>query len=293
MIRSMTGYGRAEHEDGTVRIAVEVRTVNNRGLKISPRLPEGFLGAEIPIEKLVREHLTRGTVLLAVDLELRGEAARAPVDADVLAAYWKALAGAARDLGAPPPSIEGLVALPGVVDEAARPGADPEALQARVLATVGEALERLDAMRAAEGQATAEDMRAALAELSAGLATVQQRVPAVVEEYAKRLKERAETLMEGAELAADHQTLVREVAFFAERSDTSEECARLASHLAQFRELLASPGPAGRKFEFLAQEMYREVNTIGSKANDPDIGRAVVDMKLRVDRLREQAQNVE
>jgi uncharacterized protein (TIGR00255 family) len=148
-------------------------------------------------------------------------------------------------------------------------------------------------MRRTEGQATAADMAAALDDMERRLAAIAVRAPAVVDEYRMRLRDRVKMLLEGSDLPLDDQTLVREVAFFAERSDINEELARFKSHVDQYRERLGEPGPAGRKLEFLTQEMYREINTIGSKSGDSEISRHVVEIKVGVDRLREQSQNVE
>jgi len=168
-----------------------------------------------------------------------------------------------------------------------------DGLADRIRQVVVEALGRLDAMRATEGSATAADMETALADIERRLKSVAARGPRVVEEYRDRLRERVQALMGGTELPVDDASLVREVAFYAERADVNEEVARLGSHVQQFRALLAESGPAGRKLEFLAQEMHREVNTLGSKSNDAELARDVVEIKVDVDRLREQSQNVE
>jgi uncharacterized protein (TIGR00255 family) len=148
-------------------------------------------------------------------------------------------------------------------------------------------------MRDTEGKATATDMRLALDEMEKRIATISIRVPEVIVEYRSRLQQRVQEILTGVEIAADDEVLAREVAFAAERSDINEELSRLSSHIAQYRDCLAETGPAGRKLEFLTQEMYREVNTIGSKANDAEISRQVVEVKVGVDRLREQSLNVE
>jgi len=295
VIRSMTGYGRAESTDDQVRIAVEVRSVNNRFLKVSQRLPEGLTSLEVPIENLVRKHLSRGTVNLNLVVEPRGAAVRAPINAAVLSAYWKDLAALARETGgaARPPALEALLGLPGVVgtEEALLTGI--VGLEERVTKVVAETLERLDRMRAAEGASTAGDLAAILDAIEERLAAIQARAPQVMGEVRQRLAARVESLLADIQLAPDDPSLMREVAFLAERSDINEELARLASHTDQFRGLLSSPDPAGRRCEFLAQEMYREINTIGSKANDAEIARQAVEVKVGVDRLREQSQNVE
>lgn len=298
MIRSMTGYGAAERVDPDVRIAVEIRTVNNRFFKASLHLPEGLGAVEVAIDKILRASITRGTVSLTLGVEPRGAAARVPINKDILEAYLKDLGGfAGAWSGKNDDYSSGLLGfvlgLPGVVggQDVLLTGIDN--LPARIEAVVQEGVARLNAMRDAEGQTTAADMRATLDEMEKWLAAVDARVPAVIEEYRQRLRERVTALLEGVEIALDDQVLAREVAFAAERSDINEEIARLRSHVGQFRELLVESGPGGRKLEFITQEMSREVNTMGAKSNDSDISRLVVSVKVGVDRLREQSQNVE
>jgi uncharacterized protein (TIGR00255 family) len=290
MIRSMTGYGAAERLDDQVRIAVEIRTVNNRFFKASIHAPDGLGAAEVSIEKTLRETISRGTVSLSLVIEPRGGAARAPINKELLTAYWNDLNELSRQLGG---TVERLLDLPGIVGDERVLLTGIDNVQPRIDAVVKEAVERLNAMRDTEGNATAADMKLALDDMERRIAAIQTRVPAVIEEYRNRLRERVQALLEDTEIKLDDQTLAREVAFAAERSDVNEELARLASHVAQYRELLSDSGPAGRKLEFLTQEMYREVNTLGSKSNDSEISRQVVELKVGVDRLREQSQNVE
>jgi uncharacterized protein (TIGR00255 family) len=297
MIRSMTGYGAAERTNDQVRIAVEIRTINNRFFKANQRLPEGLGAIEMIIENLLRAAISRGTVNLSLTVDPKGSAARAPVNAALLAAYLKDVVdlGQANIPGFRPEGVrvEALLSLPGVVGSEQVLLVGIDGLPAQIEAVVKDAIEHLNAMRDQEGQATARDMAAALDEMDRRIAEILTRVPAVLEEYRARLHERVTALVQGADVPMDDQTLLREVAFFAERSDINEELSRLKSHVEQFRELLAACGPAGRKLEFLTQEMYREVNTIGSKSSDSQISRDVVEIKVCVDRLREQAQNIE
>jgi len=288
MIRSMTGYGAAERTTDQVRVAAEVRTVNNRYFKATIRLPDGLGALEPRIEPILRGAITRGTVYVGVTVEPRGAAARVPINAEVLQAYR-------RDLETLAPGVtdDALLALPGVVGEAEGRLTGIPDLPGLIEAVVGEAVENLNRMRETEGKATADDMAAIIDDIERRVSAVEARAPQIVQDYRNRLQERVQTLLDGVEVTPDDQTLVREVAFFAERSDINEELARLASHVRQFRDLLGAPGPVGRRFEFISQEMVREANTIGSKANDPEISREVVEIKVGVDRLREQAQNVE
>ena len=288
MLRSMTGYGAAERESDQARIAVEIRTINNKFFKVTQRLPDGLGAAEVAIERLLRDTISRGTVNVGVTVEPRGPAARVPINTDVLAAYKRDLAQVTDSL-----SDDALLALPGVLGSEEVLLTGIENLQDQIEAAVAEALDNLNRMRDAEGEATARDMAAALAEIEQRIAAVRKRAPAVVDDYRARLQQRVQAMLEGIEITVDDQSLIREVAFFAERSDVNEELTRLASHADQFRELLADSGPAGRKLEFLTQEMYREVNTIGSKANDPEVSREVVEIKVAVDRLREHTRNIE
>jgi uncharacterized protein (TIGR00255 family) len=292
MIRSMTGYGAAESIDDQVRIAVEIRTVNNRFFKVNLRTPDGLGAMEVTVERLLRDCITRGTISVNVSVEPRGAAVRAPINTDILTAYYNDLAPVAKKTGFAI-SLEALMSLPGVLgaEKAAITGI--ENLPAKIEAAVKQAAAKLNAMRDTEGRATADDMRRSLDEMERRIAAVQVRVPAVIAEYRERLRQRVKEILEDAEVAADDGILAREVAFAAERSDINEELARLSSHIAQYRELLDESGPAGRKLEFLTQEMYREVNTLGSKANDSEISREVVEIKVGVDRLREQSLNVE
>ena len=290
MIRSMTGYGAAERLTETVRVAVEIRAVNNKFLKVTVRRPEGLGSAEAAIERQVRDRISRGTVTVNLTIEPRGAAARAPINTEVLAAYRRDLEGMA---GGAAVTLEALLGLPGVIGSQEVRLTEIENLGAEVEAAVAEALRRLDAMRETEGQATARDMETTLVDLERGVAAIEPRGAEVVEAYRDRLRDRVAALLDGMEVPANDAMLVREVAFFAERSDVNEELSRLASHVSQFRALFEEAGPVGRKLEFLTQEMVREVNTLGSKSSDLDISRQVVDMKAKVDRLREQTQNIE
>ncbi len=296
MIRSMTGYGAAERVTDQVRIAVEMRSVNNRFFKSNQRLPDGLGAVEVAIERLLRDRISRGTVNLNLTVEPRGAAARVPINKDLLQAYFNDV----WEFGSQYPGfeqkdvrVEALLALPGVVGSEQVLLTGIKDLPAQIEAVVAEAVERLNAMRDVEGQATARDMASTLDEIERRIAAVETRVPAVVAEYRARLLERVQAMLQGIEVTPDDQTLVREVAFFAERSDINEELSRLSSHVSQFRDLLAESGMAGRKLEFVTQEMYREVNTIGSKASDAEVSREVVEIKVGVDRLREQSQNIE
>ncbi len=290
----MTGHGEAHrHADG-VSVAVEVRTVNNRYLKFSFRATEGYQSLEPQVESLVRRHVRRGTIQvgLVVDREPRAEDYR--LNEVVLQGY---LAQIERLVGqtkaTEPVPIASLLALPGVVRE---PTAELELIEAQwplIESVLMQALASLDTMRSDEGRTMAGDLTANARAIAAELAAVQRRAPQVVEAYRTRLADRLNKLLGELGVQIQPADIVREVGIFAERSDIAEEIVRLRSHLEQFDTVMATDESSGRKLEFLTQEMFRETNTIGSKANDAEIARHVIEMKSAIERMREMIQNVE
>ena len=294
MIKSMTGYGSAEGRLSGVTYAVEISTVNNRYFKTMLRLPEtlGFLEGDI--EKQLRRELSRGTINYI--LRQKGAPAEALFEINE-----KALGTLLKRLGRLRPSggvereldLGGLLALPGILS----PAVPSEKLAGRirryVQSVTRQALKRVKAMRAAEGSALAADLEQHCRTIRTNLERVRARSAAGPKQYADKLKKRVEELLAVAKLKLNDETVAREVAIFADRADISEEIARLDSHLAQFEKALMGNRQAGRKLDFICQEMLREANTIGSKACDADIVHLVVDIKCRIDRIKEQVQNVE
>lgn len=293
MIYSMTGFGEARAEDERRSYHLEIRTVNNRYLKTAIHVPEEYGTFETELERALRERLARGSVTLRLHVRERDPAAAVPIDAEVLGAYVAQLRQVAGDDPRATIDLATLLALPGVAQPAEW---SPEERAARwtVLAgLVAAALERVVAMRAVEGAALAADLRAHCERIRASLAVVAERVPAVVREYRDRLAARVQELIADSNVRLAAEDLLKEVSIYAERSDISEELSRLSAHLDQFTELLDGGGAAGRKLEFVAQEMLREANTIGSKTGDAVIARELVEVKSAVDRIKEQVQNVE
>jgi uncharacterized protein (TIGR00255 family) len=292
MILSMTGYGDAQLMEDGVGYALEIRSLNNRYLKPSIKLPEHLQFLEPEVDKLLRNRLVRGT--LNYTLRVRDTSAQAAYEINVAAlqAYLNQL-NSVHPTGPVSVDLATVLALPGVcqppeMDEAAREH------QLKVVSTLtNEALDKLIAMRAEEGRALRDDLLKHTAAIRQELAAIAERSPAVVAEYLRRLTQRVNDLIGQAKLQLAEQDLAKEVALFAERCDVSEEIARLKSHLDQFDRLCDSKQHAGRKLDFLAQEMLREANTIGSKSNDAEIARHIVEIKALIDRLKEQVQNVE
>jgi len=294
VLLSMTGFGEARYQSDALTLAIELRAVNNRYLKVTLRAPEPYHLLEPEFEKVIRQKVRRGTV----QVHLRCERQYAPQDFRVnvvaLRSYLGQVRGVCQELGLSPETVLGQVlALPGVVPE---PGNTPLALEddwplfQRVLE---EALDRFQAMRRDEGQAMANEMLLLRAHIADQLERIRQRSPGVVEAYRDRLHERVRKLLGELDVELDRSELIKEVSVFAERSDIAEEVVRLASHLDQFQEILNEPESPGRKLEFLTQEMFREANTIGSKASDVEISRHVVEIKGTLEKIRELVQNVE
>jgi uncharacterized protein (TIGR00255 family) len=293
MALSMTGCGEGVVIDGPSICRVEVRGVNNRHFKFSLRAREGFSAIEGKIEAAVRDRVRRGTVQMTLDLSGPAVAATRRFDGVQLAAYLDELSDfcAGHDLSLPT-SIDPLLGLPGILVDAPADSASAERVWPLVSRAVGEALDRFDQMRRAEGTALAADMRATCGEIDGLAAGIRDRVPQVVAAYRDRLFERVAKLLaeRGAELA--ESDIAREVVLVADRTDIAEELVRLQSHVTQFQRLLDEESP-GRSLDFLAQELGREANTIASKSLDVQIAHAVVEIKTRIERLREQAQNIE
>lgn len=293
MLLSMTGYGEAHRQEGPLTVAVEVRTINSRYFKLSVRCGEGYSALEQDVESVVRQHIRRGTVQVSLRVDgAQSDAFR--LNRGVLVGYRKQL----DELRAQWPEadavpLSALLMLPGVVVENPASAADVAAEWPLVRKTLEAALANLARMREDEGRAMGNDLSANCAVISTELQQVERRAGLVVEAYRGRLEERLRKVLAEFEVTLDPADLIKEVSIYAERSDISEEIVRLRSHLDQFDELMKHQESSGRKLEFLTQEMFRETNTIGSKATDVQIARHVIEIKAAIERIREMIQNVE
>ncbi|MDW7711219.1 MAG: YicC/YloC family endoribonuclease [Deferrisomatales bacterium] len=294
MIKSMTGYGRAEGEIGGRRLAVEVKAVNHRFLNVLAKLPPDLQRFETELLALVKGRLQRGQVNLFAAWDGRSGAGMGVyVSVEAAREAARALRAAADASGVPAEvTLDHLLAIPAVTSPGGG-GMEAEALWVAAAPLFGEALEALDALRLREGEDLAADLRGRLHTVGGLIGRVEQRRPAQVEEVRSRLGRRVQDLAQELPPEVATERIAFEVALFADRSDVSEEVVRLRSHLAKVLELLAEGGVVGRKLDFLLQEMNREVNTIGSKASDAEIGRLVVEMKAELEKVREQVQNIE
>jgi len=292
VLLSMTGFGDVRRQDGRRHIAVEVRTVNNRFLKCSIRLPDSYASFESEIEKLVRATISRGTVNVSIRVERHGDAGRFQIDHAVLSAYVEQAQAAGETLGLAPTALDAFLTLPGVVAER---GTDDDAVAdwPVVESAVGEALRILQTFRRSEGAAMADELRANLGTIESEVDAIAELAPGVVREFRDRLRERVAELIGETDATVSDADLIREVSLYADRVDINEEITRLRSHIGQFRGFLDDPQSQGRKLDFLTQELNREVNTIGSKANNVAIAHRVVEMKAAVEKIREILQNIE
>jgi len=294
MINSMTGYGEAQGEINGLSYVVEIKTVNNRYLKTGIKLPDLFAFLEDQIDKLLRNSISRGTISYTLRLKSVSPNLLVNIDEASLQKYIERL-GKIISAAGPKCQIDigSLLTLPGIVNPVTPDEKFVEQIRQKVVQATNDALEKLKQMRSAEGSAMAADLKKQCDGIRHDLEQIRARSGIVVQEYQATLKKRVDELLAGAKLNLDADTLAREVAVFAEKSDISEEIIRLQSHLQQFDETCGSNEQSGRRLDFITQEMLREANTIASKASDTEIIHWVVDSKCRIDRIKEQVQNVE
>lgn len=290
----MTGHGEAQCHHEHAMVGVEVRAVNNRFLKISTRISEGFSALEPLIEGVVKQRVRRGTVQVSIRIEREPGPDDFRLNETVLAGYREQLQRMAQQWGfSELVRLDQLLTLPGVVDEKRGASWSAEDFWPVIESTLLAALENLARMRAEEGAAMAADLQANCQIIVGQLSQIAQMAPTVVENYQRRITERVNKLLAEFEIGLKSAEVVREVGIFADRCDISEEIVRLRSHLEQFDLIAGVEESSGRKLDFVIQEMLRETNTIGSKANDAGISRHVVEIKTAIERMREMIQNVE
>jgi uncharacterized protein (TIGR00255 family) len=289
----MTGFGRATREDAQDSFEVEVRSVNNRHMSVKTRLPPLLSRFEKDIEDRLRKSASRGSFDVYVKWRTRNRHHTPTFDFKLADQYVKSMREfASRHRLEDSISASVVLALPGVLqtDEELEVS---ESHLTKLIACLDEALAQLIAMRRAEGQRLGRDLRKRVQGLRKLAARVKKRHPRVVVEYEKKLRDRLAALLNGASLSASDEGLRREVAMLADRADIAEELARFESHCEQFETFLDKDEAVGRSLDFLLQEMGREINTMGSKSQDVEIARLVVDLKSELERVREQVQNLE
>jgi uncharacterized protein (TIGR00255 family) len=287
----MTGFGRSKAEAERLSVTVEVKTVNHRFCEFHIRMPRQLLKTEEKIKKKLGEHIKRGRVEVFVTLEGKGIVSRSVhIDWLALDEFVHHISEIKTRYG-----ISGEIELGSLLNreeiiQIEEKETENIELEQLVLNAIEDAASQLVKMRQLEGAALEKDVSQHIELLKGNIESVRRFAPDVVEQYRDRLKKRMAELLGGQ---ADEDRILSEVAFFADKADISEELTRLQSHITQFSEILKENDPLGRKLDFLLQEMNREVNTIGSKANDSRIAREVVEMKSLLEKVKEQVQNIE
>ncbi|MGL6193873.1 MAG: YicC/YloC family endoribonuclease [Thermoguttaceae bacterium] len=295
MLLSMTGFGAASVCFGDVTVTTEIKTVNNRYLKISLRMSEGYAALESKVESFIREKIFRGSVNVSVRIFKEPSARDTRLNEPLLRSYFEQVKEIASSLGVQTvPALDKFLELPGVVhEEKILSEEQTQLIEKAVLKSLDDAFVSLHQMRQVEGESMRVDLTVNNSILEREITKVEALAPQVAKQYRQKLTERVGKIMNEHNLMLDTADLAREIALFADKSDISEEIVRFRSHIAQFAEVLEKEDTCGRKLDFLTQEMFRETNTIGSKSNDSDISKHVIEMKATIERIREMVQNVE
>lgn len=292
MVRSMTGYGRETAESESWKVTVEIKSVNNRFLDVSVKMPKQYNPLEELIKKEISAVLSRGHVDAYITVEEIGEAKQSvAVDKDLALDYCRAMRELSDITGIPyQMTLKDVASYYGVLT-AQKEESDLDELWNTMSDAIKGALKQLFEMRVIEGEKLAADILARIDILAMIREKILVRSPLVLNDYREKLTRRIEEVL--GEIEIDHDKILNEVAFFADKADIAEELTRLLSHFDQFKSNLAKDEPVGRKLDFILQEMNREVNTIGSKANDTEISHLVIEAKGELEKIREQVQNFE
>jgi uncharacterized protein (TIGR00255 family) len=294
-LSSMTGFARGQGVSGSYAWSWELKSVNSKGLDLKLRFPMGWDAIEAPVRARATEKLARGAVFATLAVSREGIAPAVRVNEPVLTAVLSTLKGLAGRVDASPPSLDGILALKGVIEVADAEEAEDErrAAEAAVIAGFEAALRSLIEMRRTEGQALGHVRAARLSEIAALAARAEAAPGRRPEAVRARLAEQVAALMEASAQRFDPDRLHQEAILIASKADIREELDRLAAHVAQARKLAADGGPIGRRLDFLAQELNRESNTLCAKANDLELTNIGLELKAVVEQFREQVQNLE
>jgi len=293
----MTGFGRAEIKDEEKTILVEMRSVNNKYLKINTRIPESLMVYEDKIERLLKKELVRGTVNLTIEYKVSEDAPKCVINKDTLREYHSMISEAGNEIFSRQDiSLDNLISLPGVLEFKKDTGngkMQDDDFWDELERLIKLSVDDLKSMKVAEGKNLQIEIDKWKDRISELLDDIETMAPNVVMEYSKRIQERVSSLLEGTENKIERNDLNREIAVFADRCDISEELGRLRSHISLLDNVMENEEPNGRKLEFIVQEMFREANTIAAKANNADIIKDVISIKTEIERIKEQVLNVE
>lgn len=292
MVRSMTGFGRAKKEIDSLDITVEIKSVNHRYFEFSARLPRSYNFLEEKLKSFLAQNISRGKVEISVMIEDNSQNATVvEIDRDYANAYITALKQLSKEF-----KIKNDIGASSFVGnndlfKIRRKAADDQTVQNAVLTVAKEALDNFIEMRSIEGERLLNDVKSRTAYILKKVEFIEERSPETVKLYKERIEQKIKELLN--DTAPDEQRILTEVAIFADKVAVAEETVRLRSHIKQFEDLLSDTKPVGRKLDFIVQEMNRETNTIGSKAQDIEIAHTVVDIKSEIEKIREQIQNME
>lgn len=295
MIRSMTGFGRGEYKDEERCVTAEIRSVNHRYCDVSVKLPYAYQFAEDPIRKAVKKHIQRGKLDCRITIDLLKDSdVTIALNRPVLEQYMESVSVMKEEYGLKGDlSVDLAASLPGVFKEETSV-ADEEAIVSACRAAAEQAAENLGRMRLIEGEKLAKDLMMRADLVKSYVESIEERAEHVPEEYRDKLRDRINDLLADTSAEIPEDRLAVEVAVFADKANITEELIRLKSHMDQMKSIIKSDEEAdGKKLDFLVQEMNREVNTIGSKANDLEITRLVLKSKAEIEKIREQVQNIE
>jgi uncharacterized protein (TIGR00255 family) len=292
MLKSMTGFGRAEGDATLGKVVVESRSVNHRYCDINIKLPKRLSLFENRTKEIIRSQVSRGRIDVSLRLDNLGEEKiQLSVDLDLAEQYYRVLHDLKERLRLKDEITLNLLAGAKDLITAKEESGDIEPYWQEVLPVLKQSLRNMDDMKRLEGESLTKDLQQRLEHITEQLQIIKQQFPSRLKASLTRLHDRLRSLLEGME--TDPSRFQQEVAFLAERTDITEEIVRAESHLVQFRTLLEGNEPVGRKMDFLLQEIHREVNTVSAKANDAEISQRVVEIKSELEKIREQVQNVE
>ncbi|MCR5173629.1 MAG: YicC family protein [Oscillospiraceae bacterium] len=292
MIRSMTGYGSAAGESGGLVLTIEVRSVNNRYLDVNIRIPRVYTSMEDALKEVIGKHVSRGKLDAYVTIDSSGaDDLTVEVNRPVTDAYVEAMRSLSEAYGIPLALTAMDLAKFQDVLSVRKKETDTDSLSAELCRIMDEAMKNYDVMRQTEGGKLRDDISLRLTEIERLTDLAEARSPETVKAYREKLLARMREVLESTDI--EESRILTEAAIFADRVAVNEEIVRLRSHIAQLRSMLDSDGPVGRKMDFLVQEMNRETNTLGSKGNDGEIARIVIDIKAEIEKIREQIQNIE
>lgn len=292
MIKSMTGYGSARGSIDGLNVLVELKSVNNRYLDVSARMPRTFIFAEDALKAAVQGHITRGKVDVFVTVDSsQADDVVVKVNEPLLKGYIEAVDHIADEYGLPSDLTASSASRFPDVLTAEKKDMDAERVSSSLCAIAEEALDDFDAMREREGGRLRDDVLSKLAEIENCVTAVETQAPKTVEAYRERLRQKLDEVLAGSGI--DENRILQEAAIYADHIAVDEETVRLRSHISQLRGMLAAGSPIGKKIDFLVQEFNREANTIGSKCQNSDVAHVVVELKSDIEKIREQIQNIE